>query len=527
MTEEVANYTHSRSDQNLVVGRGKVLSLTPQEAIVFATGPVQRMARLRQSGLGYLAAPCSEHTRLVHCLGTTYWVAQIFRNLQANAQSDGQANGGKQPSRLAQMDMCLGGEGMTERVARLFALVHDCSLLPLGHTIKHQLGFDHPKSSVLGLLLDRLTRICEECVSGVGSMRAATAERSSLVASLNRDLELVRWSIIATQLLEGKECKEEIAKDQRTRFLKALPALCFVSEVVTGPLSADIFDYAVRDLRAVDVDYHPAPVLLRGLRLTSWIPDAQELEAMCQYLDVRTCPPLFRLAVMMDRDMYIPGALHALLEARYLIAERLFFNVDKLRADAMLDAVLRRLDAKRGEVSSFSGPFEPTRLLEIGDDAFLDLLMQIEADSGSKPVVAELLRRRLYTTVCSLGANALDGAATGPAVKAMEPAQRNRIERMLCEALGVTEDGGLCFSCAPAMMQFKPANILIVGDDGVTSVLEEVAPANDRLSSIAALRSRYMNLWSASVLSSSTEVTPSLKAGALNFLVRYLKGGTG
>jgi hypothetical protein len=33
---------------------------------VFATAPVQRMARLRQTGLGYLTAPCSEHTRLVH-----------------------------------------------------------------------------------------------------------------------------------------------------------------------------------------------------------------------------------------------------------------------------------------------------------------------------------------------------------------------------------------------------------------------------------------------------------------------------
>jgi HD superfamily phosphohydrolase len=527
ITETVAaNNKCPRSDQSLVVGRGEALRLTPEEAVVFATGPVQRMARLRQTGLGYLAVPCSEHTRLVHCLGTTYWVAQIFRNLRANAERDSEAGGGNQACWLAEMDARLGAQGTTERVARIFALVHDCSLLPLGHTIKHQLGFDNPKTSVLGLLLDRLSRISEDCVSSAALVATSAAERPAFLAALKRDLELVEWSIVATQLLEGKPSYKEIADSQRSRFFNALPALCFISELVTGPLSADIFDYAVRDLHAVDLDFHTAPVLFKGLRITAWTPDRKTVEAVSQYVGVPTCPPLFRLGVVMDREGAIAEALHALLEARYLIAERLFFNVDKLRADAMLDVALRHVDVKQGEVSSFSGPFEPGRLLEMGDDAFLDLLVQVEGRSHSEPVAAELVKRRLYATVCNIGVAALDGANFDRAVKAREPAERNRIERMLREALGVTENEGLCISCSPAMMQFKEADILIVGPDARTSVLEEVAPAVQSLSRIGALRSRYVNLWSASVLSSSTEMTQARQEAALNFLIRYFNGKT-
>ncbi|HEY7389262.1 MAG TPA: hypothetical protein VH640_12185 [Bryobacteraceae bacterium] len=173
---------------DLIIGRRAALRLTPGERTVLATAPVQRMARLRQTGLGYLTMPASEHTRLVHCLGTMYWTDRIVRSLTRNGEAA-----------LAAVDKLVGGGGAVMRVSRLLALAHDCSLLPLGHTIKHQLGFSNSKTSVLRLLLDQLSRIRLEC-------RASAewhAHSEDFVRDLDGDLRLAEWAVVASQLARG------------------------------------------------------------------------------------------------------------------------------------------------------------------------------------------------------------------------------------------------------------------------------------------------------------------------------------
>lgn len=527
MIKDTANLKNCADGLTLIVGRDASLRLTAQEAALLATETIQRMSRLRQTGLGYLAAPCSEHSRLAHCLGTTYWVSQIFRSLHANASALMQTGDDSQTTRLAEMDKRLGGAGATERIARLFALIHDCSLLPLGHTIKHQLGFNNPKTSAMNLLLECISRIRAACSAAVVS---ETKLRASVASALDDDLTFLEWTVAASQLISGKPASYIPESNQRARFLNALPALSFISEVVTGALSADIFDYAVRDLSAVNIAYEPAPSLLRSLCVADWSGNEKSNQAICRQLELAACPPLFRLGVDINRDKGIAEALHSLLEARYLIAEQVFFNKDKLAADTMLDVALRRIDAAHEEVSTFSGAFEPNRLLEMGDDTFLDLLRQLEgavaAETGNLPVMPELGKRRLYATVCRIDSSALGKIDGGALSRTIQPDERNRIERMLREQLG-DKNTSLHFSCTPANVQFKAADILIVKADGRLEVLEDIAAGVEDFHPIAKLRDRYASLWSAAILCPpAAEAALPVKAASLNFLVKYFAGNT-
>jgi HD superfamily phosphohydrolase len=88
--------------------------------------------------------PSAENTRLSHSIETEYWAVRLLEALRRNAFASA-ATDGEQPvgnlQRLAYMEESLGGEFSLELIARLFALVHDIALLPLGHTLQYQFGF--------------------------------------------------------------------------------------------------------------------------------------------------------------------------------------------------------------------------------------------------------------------------------------------------------------------------------------------------------------------------------------------------
>jgi HD superfamily phosphohydrolase len=499
-----------RTGPEVVTSREGSLRLTAGETAVLATSPVQRMARLRQTGLAYLTAPCSEHTRLVHCLGTTYWTDRIFGSIE---ETDGAA------ARLNGMDACLGGDDAALRIARLLALVHDCSLLPLGHTIKHQLGFSHRKTSVLGLLLECASRIRQEC--------SESAEWYGLnhPGQLEADLRLTEWAVAAAQLAAGKRSAYRLAPGDRAAFIRALPALWFIVDVVTGPLSADLFDYAGRDLPAVNVGFEMPAGLLESLRIVEWKPDGAAAEAIGEYLEVAEPPAVFRLGVELGPGAKFADALSTAIAARFRIAEKIWFESEKMVADAMLDVALRRIDAVSGEVSNFGGPFEPARLLEIGDDAFLSMIEFLERPlANGEGVVPNLVRRRLYTNVARMAAAELPGLDSRAAGRLASPAERNRLEEILRQAVGDPK-APLCVSCVPADAQFKAADVLVRDSDGHAGVLEEIAAEREELQPVAALRGRYAALWSVAVMAPPPSASARTAEVCRNVLTHYFQGG--
>ena len=107
-------------------------TLTRAEEAVIASPPFQRLRRLRQMGLAFHAWPNAENTRASHSLGVAYWSA---RYLDALRRSDDPTTEAGLAAAAKQLD------GLSlDVVLRLFGLLHDIDLLPLGHTLRYQSG---------------------------------------------------------------------------------------------------------------------------------------------------------------------------------------------------------------------------------------------------------------------------------------------------------------------------------------------------------------------------------------------------
>ena len=94
------------------------------EGAVIASPPFQRLRRLRQMGLAFHAWANAENTRASHSLGVAYWSSQYLAALRRVPDATTQAG-------LAWADASVDGLSFGV-VLRLFALLHDIDLLPLG-----------------------------------------------------------------------------------------------------------------------------------------------------------------------------------------------------------------------------------------------------------------------------------------------------------------------------------------------------------------------------------------------------------
>ncbi|MBV9646471.1 MAG: HD domain-containing protein, partial [Candidatus Eremiobacteraeota bacterium] len=108
------------------------------EVALFDTAPMQRLRRLRQLGLAYLAFPGAEHTRFGHALGALAMGDRALSSLQR--QSDGIL--GDEPAFQAQ-----------RRLLRASLLLHDVGHGPFSHACEAVLGRSHEDRTreILGL----------------------------------------------------------------------------------------------------------------------------------------------------------------------------------------------------------------------------------------------------------------------------------------------------------------------------------------------------------------------------------------
>ena len=166
------------------------IELSDAEARLLDTAVMQRLRRLRQLGLAYLAYPSAEHSRFSHSLGALAVGTRVYDSLRVHAPqyfSDPQAS------------------AYDRRLLRAALLLHD-----IGHG-----PFSHACEAVLGIFHEART----QAILGLPEMRACLA-----------DLEV-----------ENRDVLELITGSAKARF----PVL---TEIVSGPnLDADRMDYLQRD----------------------------------------------------------------------------------------------------------------------------------------------------------------------------------------------------------------------------------------------------------------------------------------
>jgi HD superfamily phosphohydrolase len=316
----------------IAVGGGVLITAAEQEII--DTEDFQRLRWIRQLGLAYYVYPTALHTRFDHSLGTLEMASQMVEAICQNAHS-----------RPEERDISY------EQIAmvRIYALLHDITHIPFGHSIEDELDLlvRHDKNDA------RIQRFL-----GPGS------EIGKII--VRRFGEPFRKTLLDIYTWDGKPGT-----------FKAAPDLAFVHDLVSNTVCADLLDYLRRDNffcnLGISLEYH----FLKYLYLRR---DEQG------YL---------RVFVRLWKDdegggkprRDILSDLCRLLEARYLLAERVYFHHAKIVAGAMLGRAVQEAQAV-GEITE-------QLMWSMTDDVLAHQLTQSESPLAKK-LASELRGRKLY-----------------------------------------------------------------------------------------------------------------------------------
>ncbi|HTU71142.1 MAG TPA: HD domain-containing protein [Candidatus Baltobacteraceae bacterium] len=117
------------------------IELEPGEARLLDLPPMQRLRRLRQLGLAYLAFPSAEHSRFTHALGALAMGARAYDTLARYAGGDHGAEHAYQ-----------------RRLVRCALLLHDIGHGPFSHACEAVLGIAHEARTREILALEPMRR---------------------------------------------------------------------------------------------------------------------------------------------------------------------------------------------------------------------------------------------------------------------------------------------------------------------------------------------------------------------------------
>jgi HD superfamily phosphohydrolase len=422
------------TDREMAVWPGHIHRLTRAEALVVSAPPFQRLWRLRQMGQAFHAFPGAENTRASHSLGVAYW-SSVYVSALASTEDPATRR------RLAAVRNGLGVLSL-ELVVRLFGLLHDIDLLPLGHTLRYQgAWFQEPP----------------------GRPR------------LRSQVEAIKQSARGHGLLELDPPVRALALNLFERHLDAASGSPFASELANCGLGADLFDFALRDSQAIGQRAPERSDMLDRLRLVG--PDGAPRLALALGEGASA-----EVGVRFAEDLY---------RARLDVFTASVFHPRKLAADALLDKLLRRIADAGAEPCQAD-------LLALGDDAFLERLGRIEA-----ALPLEHDGRRLSE---QLGSGALPCVAYHSAdiarfsrrpdavtALALDPTWRDRIEIELASGLKV-DPADVIVAVATTTMQAKSANARLLAADGAVFCLSEASARGFR-TEVEDLTAGYVASW--------------------------------
>lgn len=322
--------------------------ITELERKVVDTRDFQRLRGVRQLGAACFVYPTALHTRFDHSLGTLQMVVEMIRLIRANQHSEIPAQ-----NQISEEQ---------EIVARLYGLLHDVTHVPFGHTIEDELQIleRHDKNSKrIDRFLGPSSEIGRLLISEIGEHLH------------ERLLEVYRWD-------------DEVKESQIT------PEWAFVHDLVSNTVCADLLDYIRRDDLFCNLGVGMRYQFLNYLSL-----EAEQARSPVS-------GPKIRVFIRVSKDEGIPrrdilSDLCRLMEARYMIAERVYFHPAKIIVGSMLgraiqEHVIEALGNDKAKAEEW--------MCRISDQ---ELTSDLERSSA--PLAANLAsmiaRRELYSTAAS------------------------------------------------------------------------------------------------------------------------------
>lgn len=498
-------------------------ALSLAEALVLETKAVQRMRRLRQTGLGYLAEPASENTRLPHCIGTAYWASEILNSIAVQRSRMGDRSPTKVALSIDELEDTLGQEISFVLVVKLFALVHDMALLPLNHTMRYQLGY-YCDPQIEAHLFDKCINEIVEEIEGRYGREGPVSRQQSLVPALCAHLRFVSAVMFLRNLrgLRHDSRNSSRANELFAEFGSMVLTMFLVSDIVVGPLGGDILDYAGRDRLAFSMDTVDRHILRWYSIVLAPLGerDRNDLSFLSQKISIHE--PVPRLAIRLDMEdspSLVAAMISKLLRARLEIFDALLYSTRKLGFDALFDGALRVIDRNSHWVSQRRGPLSPEKLVELGDDEFLLLLESLENTERTKAqqpthlsYAGMLANARQPTLIARLDASTDDPSVESHIEELRQPAIRDEKMRSIKRAYSLPLEPVVGF--VPKSPQVKELDLLFLRDGRIAENLENLSDLHPRFEEVNSQNSLQSRSWTICIFVPDSEKTLGSKSTA-------------
>ncbi|SRR6266478_996543 len=389
------------------------VELSALEIRICDTPAFQRLRKLKQLGLSYLVYPSAQHTRFEHALGSLHKARQIVEAVKSNPQSEGAAKS------IPDDDYLL---------IRLAALLHDIGNLPFGHTLED-----------------------EGCV-----VSEYQEDKSRLERFIGKDTDIGK--ILSEGI--GEQGRQDVFTilTAKNDIANALGERAYIADIVKNTVCADLLDYLERDSYHCNLNISIGDRFMRYLFLTTFNGGRRLAIRLWKEKDQRPRPDLV-------------SELTFLLEARYHIAERVYFHHARTATSAMISrAVWAALEVQGQSKLTLE------KLYEMGDQELLIFLVSCEGPLA-KQLGSMLEARRLYKRVDQVERGVVEADRTRNRLVEMtkmfckEPAARVHIEDEVSDLCGLSP-GDVLIYCPDPDMNLKAAQMLVTWRDGVKALSE-------------------------------------------------------
>ena len=409
---------------------GDVL-LTGLEAAIVDTSDFQRLRGIRQLGTVWLVYPTALHTRFDHSLGTLSIAERMVGAIRSNTHSS-----------ESEKDI----SPVQEAIVRLYALLHDVTHVPFGHTIEDELSLFERHDQNAG----RIQRFL-----GPNSDIGQLIQASLGADGYQRFMRVYTWDGQAT-----------LGDD------------AFIYDIVSNTVCADLLDYLARDSYFCDLRIGIEYRFLNFLYI-------QEFEGQRRvFIRLWKGPPSTpRRDTLTD--------LTRLLEARYLVAERAYFHHAKIISGAMLGRALQDV----GQL----GLIKEGDLYTETDDTLVRRLAVSSVPTAER-LAGAVLQRRLHKRLHRYAEADFSGTqehdhsenAVQRAIDSLKsPERRRELEDRIAEQVGA-ESGDVLLYAPPKRMNMKVADMLVlwkgrptkfkkVDDPVIAPRLEQILTAHELL----------------------------------------------
>ncbi|MEM9292130.1 MAG: hypothetical protein AAGD01_10655 [Acidobacteriota bacterium] len=499
------------------------LRATEIEVAVLDTSVMQRLRYIKQLGQSNFVFPTAEHSRFAHSLGTLYWTTKMLSYLRENYFSDGDLEDGKPEEEIGNRNKLKAAESVLQQtylkgfprpdtlgleipwfdqLIRLYALTHDITHLPFGHTLEDQANL-LPRHDEDPVRLNLLYKDLADEVMESPHLRKLDDKVRKVIPIMLGLCKGVFWLDIELKnkdqaLLSGNGGRKRAQLWKPIRELiegNFRPYLALVHDIVSNTICSDLIDYLQRDSLFAGMPWSVDKALLAHLKVVmqDHTPPGEGSEAK----------PYFRLGVCVARNGKLRHDLLtsvlSLLRARYDITEKIYYHHSKCSADALLEKVLR--EAKDAEGLELEDKVEQLLKAGRGDEG---LLQYIEDELDSSGIAVTLLRklrsRHFPKVVYKIRRSPNQTRRTADLIKKCETAEgRLEMEGVIASRCHGLRRDDIIISCLPKNMQLKQARALVEWVDGEVIEFCNLPKDKDQMQEIESLTERYKQLWSLTV----------------------------